>query len=100
MIEVIVNRASHGIHEISISGHANAGAYGADIVCSAVSAVMLLFDYRLFHNTAYILYAFGLILLIGVFETKPINNTTSWYDLGPVLFQPSEPMKLFTILLK
>ncbi|GED71018.1 hypothetical protein BRE01_47200 [Brevibacillus reuszeri] len=39
MIEVIVNRASHGIHEISISGHANAGAYGADIVCSAVSGI-------------------------------------------------------------
>lgn len=39
MIEVIVNRALHGIHEISISGHANAGAYGADIVCSAVSGI-------------------------------------------------------------
>lgn len=39
MIEVIVNRASHGINEISISGHANAGAYGADIVCSAVSGI-------------------------------------------------------------
>lgn len=39
MIEVIVSRAQHGIHEISISGHANAGAYGADIVCSAVSGI-------------------------------------------------------------
>lgn len=39
MIEVIVNRASHGIHEICISGHANAGAYGSDIVCSAVSGI-------------------------------------------------------------
>ncbi|ASJ52856.1 rod shape-determining protein RodA [Brevibacillus formosus] len=63
-----------------------------------VLGVTLLFDYRLFHNMAYVLYALGLILLIGVFQTKPINNTTSWYDLGPVLFQPSEPMKLFTII--
>ncbi|GEB31768.1 MULTISPECIES: ribosomal-processing cysteine protease Prp [Brevibacillus] len=39
MIEVIVSRAQHGIHEICISGHANAGAYGADIVCSAVSGI-------------------------------------------------------------
>lgn len=39
MIEVIVSRAKHGIHEICISGHANAGAYGADIVCSAVSGI-------------------------------------------------------------
>lgn len=58
----------------------------------------LLFDYRLFYNMSYFLYAIGLILLIGVFQTTPINNTTSWYDLGPVLLQPSEPMKLFTIL--
>lgn len=58
----------------------------------------LLFDYRLFYNMSYVLYVIGLILLIGVFQTKPINNTTSWYDLGPILLQPSEPMKLFTIL--
>ncbi|MED4779147.1 FtsW/RodA/SpoVE family cell cycle protein [Brevibacillus choshinensis] len=58
----------------------------------------LLFDYRLFYNMSYVLYVIGLVLLIGVFQTKPINNTTSWYDLGPILLQPSEPMKLFTIL--
>ncbi|NQF17207.1 rod shape-determining protein RodA [Brevibacillus sp. HB1.3] len=63
-----------------------------------VLGVTLLFDYRLFHNMAYVLYAIGVILLIGVFQTRAINNATSWYDLGPVLFQPSEPMKLFTIL--
>ena len=59
---------------------------------------VLLFDYRLFYSSAFILYGIGLILLIGVLQTTPINNATSWYDLGPVLFQPSEPMKLFTIL--
>ncbi|RNB84331.1 rod shape-determining protein RodA [Brevibacillus nitrificans] len=68
------------------------------IVGFAVLVGTLLFDYRLFYNMSYVLYAIGLILLIGVFQTKPINNTTSWYDLGPVLLQPSEPMKLFTIL--
>lgn len=63
-----------------------------------VLAVTLLFDYRLYHSLAYVFYAIGIILLIGVFETKPINNATSWYNLGVILFQPSEPMKLFTIL--
>lgn len=58
----------------------------------------LLFDYRLFYNFAFVLYGLGLILLIGVLQTAAINNTHSWYNLGPVLFQPSEPMKLFTIL--
>ncbi|MGZ0052721.1 rod shape-determining protein RodA [Brevibacillus gelatini] len=59
---------------------------------------ILLFDYRLFYNLSYVLYVFGLILLIGVFQTEARNNATSWYNLGPILFQPSEPMKLFTIL--
>jgi rod shape determining protein RodA len=59
----------------------------------------LLFDYRLYYSMSYVLYAIGIILLIGVFQTTPINNATSWYRLpGGVLFQPSEPMKLFTIL--
>ncbi len=59
----------------------------------------LLFDYRLYYSMSYVLYAIGIILLIGVYQTEPINNATSWYRLpGGVLFQPSEPMKLFTIL--
>jgi len=58
----------------------------------------LLFDYRLYYSISYILYGLGIVLLLGVFQTKEINGATSWYDLGPVLFQPSEPMKLFTIL--
>jgi uncharacterized protein YsxB (DUF464 family) len=39
MIEVIVQRTHVGIKEVTISGHANAGQYGSDIVCSAVSAI-------------------------------------------------------------
>lgn len=64
----------------------------------AVLFGMLMFDYRLFNTLAFPLYGLGILLLIGVFWTTPINNTTSWYNLGPVLLQPSEPMKLFTIL--
>lgn len=58
----------------------------------------LLFDYRLFHSTSFILYGIGIALLIGVLQTEEQYGATSWYDLGPVYFQPSEPMKLFTIL--
>lgn len=68
------------------------------VIGFGVMGCALLFDYRLFYNMSYGLYAFGIILLIGVFQTTPINNTTSWYNLGPILLQPSEPMKLFTIL--
>ncbi|GAA4705151.1 rod shape-determining protein RodA [Brevibacillus fulvus] len=60
--------------------------------------VVLLFDYHIYNTVAYVLYGIGIVLLLGVFATKEINGATSWYDLGVVLFQPSEPMKLFTIL--
>lgn len=39
MVEVTVRRSENGIEEVVISGHANAGKYGSDIVCSAVSAI-------------------------------------------------------------
>lgn len=59
---------------------------------------VLLFDYRLYSSASYILYAIGIILLLAVFQTTEKNGATSWFDLGPILLQPSEPMKLFTIL--
>ncbi|USG64130.1 rod shape-determining protein RodA [Brevibacillus ruminantium] len=68
------------------------------VIGFGVMAVTLLFDYRIYSSLSYVFYAIGIILLIGVFKTEPINNTTSWYNLGPVLLQPAEPMKLFTIL--
>ncbi|NGQ94304.1 rod shape-determining protein RodA [Brevibacillus sp. SYP-B805] len=68
------------------------------IVGFLVLFATLSFDYRLYYTFAYLLYGFGIVLLLGVFQTREINGATSWYDLGPVLFQPSEPMKLFTIL--
>lgn len=58
----------------------------------------LIVDYRVFRQLSYVAYAGGLVLLFGVFFTKVINGATSWYNLGVVLFQPSEPMKIFTIL--
>lgn len=39
MITVSVAREDQRIRRITIEGHANAGPYGSDIVCSAVSAV-------------------------------------------------------------
>lgn len=39
MIEVTVRQNRSGIAEVVISGHANAGEYGKDIVCAAVSAI-------------------------------------------------------------
>lgn len=39
MIEVTVHRQNEKITSFTISGHANSGPYGYDLVCAAVSAV-------------------------------------------------------------
>ncbi|MFC5712653.1 ribosomal-processing cysteine protease Prp [Thalassorhabdus alkalitolerans] len=42
MIEIVVERNSnHTIHSFSMSGHAESGPYGQDIVCAGASAVSL-----------------------------------------------------------
>ena len=45
-----------------------------------------------------LLYLMGLILLCGVFLTRPINGARSWYNLYFFKFQPSEVMKPVIIL--
>lgn len=39
MIKVIIHKKEAHIHAFKISGHANSGPYGYDLVCAAVSAV-------------------------------------------------------------
>jgi len=39
----------------------------------------------------------GLLVLLLVFA-RPIAGTRSWFELGPLRFQPSEPMKALTAL--
>lgn len=59
---------------------------------------ILLFDYHSFSNGAYALYGFGLVLIIGVLFTPLKSGAHSWYQLGVIDFQPSELMKIFTIV--
>jgi len=60
--------------------------------------IVLLFDYNHIGNFTYIFYGIGILLLVGVLFTEPINNTTSWYNLGFFSFQPAELMKIITIM--
>jgi len=92
-----------GFSYIGISGASpNLSLEGTQMVYYAIGFVflmiVLLFDYNLIGNFVYIFYGIGIVLLIGVLFTEPINNTTSWYNLGPISFQPAEPMKLITIM--
>jgi rod shape determining protein RodA len=68
-------------------------------LASAVFGLMLLFHYRLFERLAYFFYAFNLLALALVpFLGVTRYGARRWLDLGFMSWQPSETMKVFTIL--
>jgi rod shape determining protein RodA len=77
--------------------------YGKQLMFIAVSAVIFgivqLIDAKLLEIFAIIFYGFCMLLLVGVLFTKPINGSTSWYNVGGFSLQPSEFAKMATCLL-
>ena len=65
-------------------------------VVAFVGAVYV--DYIRLMRRAYELYALGILLLVVVLFTRPVNNATSWFDLRFFKVQPSEFVKLLWIL--
>ena len=55
-------------------------------------------DYAKLLRGAYALYAAGFLALFAVLFTRPINNASSWFDLGFFKVQPSEFVKLLWVL--
>jgi len=56
-------------------------------------------DYRWFVRFSYILFAIGIILLIGVLIAGRIGmGAQRWISLGPISFQPSELFKVFFVI--
>jgi rod shape determining protein RodA len=68
------------------------------IIGFLILGFILLFDYNVVGSFSYLFYGFGLLLLIAVLFTSPVNNATSWFDLGLFSFQPAELMKIITIM--
>lgn len=96
--------ASFGLLEISsaqpVPGLWQRQAFGVTIGLLVIFLVTQL-DYRIIVNTyGWILYLFGVILLLLVFTPlgKEVNGNRNWFELGPVRFQPSEFVKIFTIV--
>lgn len=61
--------------------------------------IVQLIDVSFFRTVTPLLYGGGLLLLVGVLFTKPINGATSWYSLGGFSLQPSEFAKVSTALM-
>ncbi|HHE76540.1 MAG TPA: hypothetical protein ENL27_00960, partial [Candidatus Parcubacteria bacterium] len=65
--------------------------------------VLSFFDWRVFQQNSYLvlfLYSICFLLLIGLFLFAPeTRGVKGWYKLGPVSFDPIEPLKLVLIIL-
>lgn len=61
--------------------------------------VIIFIDYEIVAKVSPIFYGIFLILLIAVLFTESINGATSWFNIGPFSFQPSEFAKIFVVLL-
>ena len=61
---------------------------------------VMFIDYKILIKLSPILYGLGIIMLIGVLFTKPVNGGTSWFNIkdGLFSFQPAEVSKIFVIL--
>ena len=70
----------------------------------AVLGVLVFFaviaiDYKVLVEWAYVLYGLGIVLLILTLTiASPIHGSRRWLDLGPVLMQPSEFVKIAVII--
>src|SRR5471030_836579 len=69
------------------------------IVGVIAMAVMTFTDYHLWQRFAWPVYAANLVMLAAVLAAgHSALGAQRWISIGPVIFQPSEPAKLFTTL--
>jgi rod shape determining protein RodA len=69
------------------------------VVGLVAMAAMTFTDYHLWQRMAWPLYAINIVMLAAVLATgHSALGAQRWIGIGPVVFQPSEPAKLFTTL--
>jgi rod shape determining protein RodA len=77
--------------------------YGKQLFFAILSLiVVILYSFipdQFIERFSSVFYLIGIALLLGLFVFgKTIAGATSWYDLGPFNFQPSELMKMIVAL--
>lgn len=91
--------ATHG----TTSGPGDTGLFFRQLSWSVVGcfvvAAIYFVDYRLFRDNAYLMYAFGIILLLAVLVIgKKVAGNAGWFRFGMFSFQPSELAKMITVI--
>ena len=77
--------------------------FGQQLSWIALGALVFLavasFDYRIIARLGYIFYGGGVALLLAVLTAgKVVGGSRRWFDLGPLHLQPSEVMKVLTVI--
>lgn len=60
---------------------------------------IIVINYETITKVSPFFYGLGIILLVLVLFTKPINGATSWFEFGSFSFQPAEFAKIFVIIM-
>lgn len=91
-----------GIFSAGYNTEVNKDEYIKQIVWfSAVFVLMAIIwalDYNMFDIAGYVIYGISLILLVVVLFTPALMGAKSWFNLGGMLYQPSELMKIGFII--
>lgn len=69
------------------------------VISLAAMFIVWMLDYHISSVVGLIAYPICLILLVAVLFMPEVNGASSWFNIGSVLIQPSEFMKLAYILL-
>ena len=87
-------------------GFSDGSIYGAiqkHVVTICLSLGIMLACYvtsaKIMHRFTWIIYVGALIMTLIPYVQEPINNAHRWLNLGFVMFQPSELLKITTIML-
>ena len=86
----------------SATQESNYGEFKKQIIWLVVSIIIMIIvmfiDYEVLVKISPILYGIGIILLIGVLFTEPINGARSWIGFKDFSFQPGEFAKIFVVI--
>ncbi len=92
----MVYSATRGVEGLE-NLHINQMIYGA--IGLGLMFALAALDYGVLEHFIWPLYAFAIFLLgLVLLEGKSIYGAQRWLELGPITFQPSEPVKVFVIL--